>query len=542
MAGRRAAIRAAIGLALAGLLASAFPASAAAQTSPWWTGDQDVILGYGCTPIVLEPRDSRFNCPPYASHVHEAMDIDLAYGTPIHAGWPGIVTEVGGREAHDYGPHYVKIWLDEGHDIVLGHLSAAVVVSGQRVEIGTLIGYVGDLGVADIPNLDFSARPHDGGPYQSIDPAPFLSFLDPAEASQSFAARDPHGHVQVLARWQVDGRIWASNPGSLWSAIPGGPSPGFASQPLVRGDGSGRLVALAVGLDGALWTSSQEERLDGSGRWRAWLSLGAPGGAGLAGSPAAGVDLDGSLHVLVGASDGSLWETRQDRPGGAWSGWDANPIGRGFAGDPGLARDSSGALEVVVASLDGSLQVDRQAASGSWSGWVSLGAPAGAGAGAGFSGRPAMVRDASGQVVVFVVTAGGSLFVSTQSADGAGWTPWSSIGCCSDEVVAAVVRRDGRLQLVRLDRSGFLVTAFRQDGSWTAWSRLGSGASGGVAVVLQPDGSPLVITGATADRMVARSGDPANLMAYITEARARALDTAVRLLSRGDAASPPAVV
>ncbi len=121
---------------VAASLMSALPRSANAQSSPWWPGDPEVILGYGCTSVELEPYDSRFVCPATASHVHEGMDIDLPYGTPIYAGWPGIVTEVGGREAHDYGPHYVKIWLDEGHDILLGHLSRATVVPHQRVEIG----------------------------------------------------------------------------------------------------------------------------------------------------------------------------------------------------------------------------------------------------------------------------------------------------------------------------------------------------------------------------------------------------------------------
>src|ERR1700736_5627428 len=71
-------------------IVSAEPASA--LDSPWWRGDHAVIPGYGCTAITLEPVDRRFSCPAYATHVHEAMDIDLAYGTPVYAGWPGVVT------------------------------------------------------------------------------------------------------------------------------------------------------------------------------------------------------------------------------------------------------------------------------------------------------------------------------------------------------------------------------------------------------------------------------------------------------------------
>ena len=95
------------------------------------------------------------------------------------AGWPGTVTSVGGREAHDYGPHYVVIWLAEGHDILLGHLSRADVVVGQKLRAGDPIGLTGDLGECNWPNLDFQARPHGGTTYQSIDPGRFLSSAPP---------------------------------------------------------------------------------------------------------------------------------------------------------------------------------------------------------------------------------------------------------------------------------------------------------------------------------------------------------------------------
>ena len=160
----------AVTLAVAGL---ALPRPALAVTADWWHGNYPLLLDYGCTTFELEPVDSRFNCPP-GWRAHEAIDMGMPVGTPIFAGLPGTVTEVGGGESHDYGPNYVKVWLDEGHDVNLGHLSKALVHVGQRLAYGAPIGFSGDLGVTNAPNLDFSVRPHGGSAYTSINPAPFL--------------------------------------------------------------------------------------------------------------------------------------------------------------------------------------------------------------------------------------------------------------------------------------------------------------------------------------------------------------------------------
>ncbi len=165
--------RAAWGALGTAILMLGAPLQAHAQTSSWFRGDYDVLLGYGCTTFELEPFDPRFGCPD-GYRVHEAIDFDTPIGTPIFAGWPGTVVSVGGREAHDYGPHYVLLALDEGHDILLGHLSRAYVAVGQKLRAGDPIGLTGDLGECNWPNLDFQARVHGGSTYQSIDPGRFL--------------------------------------------------------------------------------------------------------------------------------------------------------------------------------------------------------------------------------------------------------------------------------------------------------------------------------------------------------------------------------
>jgi hypothetical protein len=164
------------------LAAAAFallPSAAFAEGQPapgrWLKQDYPVILGYGCTTFELEPFDPRFDCPP-GYRVHEAIDFETPVGTPVYAGLPAIVTTVGAPETHDYGPHYLRLWLDEGHDLLLGHLSAALVRSGDRVRVGQLLGYTGDLGETNWPNLHFEVRAHGGSTYTSVDPAPYLTF------------------------------------------------------------------------------------------------------------------------------------------------------------------------------------------------------------------------------------------------------------------------------------------------------------------------------------------------------------------------------
>jgi hypothetical protein len=509
MTGRSAAIKGFMAIVLAASIIPALPRTAAAQSSPWWPGDPEVILGYGCTSIELEPYDRRFSCPAQASHVHEGMDIDLPYGTSVYAGWPGVVTEIGGSEAHDYGPHAVKIWLDEGHDIVLGHLSKVTVVKGQRVEIGTLIGYVGDLGVTDIPNLDFGARPHGGGTGQSIDPSRFLSFLDRSQVSQSYAMRDPNGRIQVLARAPADGSAWSIGLNGSWAETPGGPYGGFATEPVVASDGRGRLVAFGVGVDGTLWASSQLVSLDATTRWGAWTPLGRPATAPpLVGLPAVATDPQGRMHLFVRAGDGTLWEARQSRVGGRWSRWARTPFASQVAGDPVTARDSAGALQVFAPGADGRVLVNRQAgAGGSSTGWRSLGRPSSGEAG--FSGRIAVIRDGAGLLETFVVTGDGSVFTSMQSKQSktGRWTPWTQIGWRADSSVAAVLRPDRRVQVFALNRSGFLLTSIRQGNDWSPWVTLGHGLSGGIAATIGPNASVTVVGASDAHTFVVRSGD-----------------------------------
>lgn len=195
-------------------VASLVPVTAAAvDHQRWLHGDYDILLGYGCTTFQLEPVDSRFDCPE-GFRVHEGIDFATPTGTAVYAGMPGVVDRIGepGTDLKDFGPNYVVIWLDEGHDAVLGHLSARVVHEGQRLRAGDLVGYTGDLGETNVPNLHIEIRPHGGTAYDSIDPTPYVTLVgaepDAPAASPAASSHTPSPAVTVdAAQLTTDGLV-----------------------------------------------------------------------------------------------------------------------------------------------------------------------------------------------------------------------------------------------------------------------------------------------------------------------------------------------
>ena len=115
-----------------------------------------ISQGFGCTSFDLEPID--LACPGH--HWHSGIDLAAARGTPVMATLPGIVTVV--LSATGYGLHVI---IDHGGGLssLYGHLNTAIVVSGDYVDAGEVIGTVGSTGNASGPHLHFEIR-RDGIP------------------------------------------------------------------------------------------------------------------------------------------------------------------------------------------------------------------------------------------------------------------------------------------------------------------------------------------------------------------------------------------
>jgi murein DD-endopeptidase MepM/ murein hydrolase activator NlpD len=101
------------------------------------------------------------------SEPHPGIDIAVPMGTPIRAAGGGTVAEAG--DDPEYG-HFILITHPDGYQSMYGHASRVLVLPGQVVAAGEVIGLSGSTGRSTAPHLHFEIRR--GG--RSIDPRSLL--------------------------------------------------------------------------------------------------------------------------------------------------------------------------------------------------------------------------------------------------------------------------------------------------------------------------------------------------------------------------------
>ena len=86
---------------------------------------------------------------------HAGLDISAPSGTVIRATGDGLVTSA--QMMSGYGREVI---VDHGHGVhtVYGHMSGMIVLSGQHVVRGQIIGYVGQTGRSTGPHLHYEVR------------------------------------------------------------------------------------------------------------------------------------------------------------------------------------------------------------------------------------------------------------------------------------------------------------------------------------------------------------------------------------------------
>ncbi len=91
-------------------------------------------------------------------HGYNAVDYGMPVGTPLYAAASGriIISKNSGWNG-GYG-NYVKIQHPNGTQTVYGHMQGTLVLVGQTVEKGDLIGYSGNSGNSTGPHLHFEIR------------------------------------------------------------------------------------------------------------------------------------------------------------------------------------------------------------------------------------------------------------------------------------------------------------------------------------------------------------------------------------------------
>jgi murein DD-endopeptidase MepM/ murein hydrolase activator NlpD len=107
---------------------------------------------------------------------HTGLDFRAAYGTPIRAVKSGVVLFAG--NTGDWAGNHVAIRHADGRTTMSSHMSSMAVGSGQTVQAGQVIGYVGQTGRAFGAHLHFELYPvgvRYGDVYKAIDPQPWLA-------------------------------------------------------------------------------------------------------------------------------------------------------------------------------------------------------------------------------------------------------------------------------------------------------------------------------------------------------------------------------
>ncbi len=154
------------------------PVTGTAGTLPTTTTSTARTLPAGTTgvlPIASGIVGTPFGARGSWASYHTGMDFRAAYGTPIHAVLPGVIVFAG--NSGDWAGNHVAVTHVDGHTTMYSHMSRMAVTTGQTVQAGQVIGYVGETGRAFGAHLHFELYPAGvkyGDIYKAVDPAPWL--------------------------------------------------------------------------------------------------------------------------------------------------------------------------------------------------------------------------------------------------------------------------------------------------------------------------------------------------------------------------------
>ena len=91
---------------------------------------------------------------------------------------PGVVVYAG--NSGDWAGNHVAVRHADGHTTMYSHMSRMAVTTGQTVQAGQVIGYVGETGRAFGAHLHFELYPDGvryGDVYKAVDPTPWLQSI-----------------------------------------------------------------------------------------------------------------------------------------------------------------------------------------------------------------------------------------------------------------------------------------------------------------------------------------------------------------------------
>lgn len=150
-------------------------------------GGDIVITGFVFPVADPHTFSSTFGAPRSGGRSHEGNDIFAPMGTPLVACERGVIDNMGVGELGG-----TKLWVvgESGTEYYYAHLSAYAdgITDGTTVEVGQIIGYVGNTGnaISTPPHLHFEIHPGGGS---AIDPYPLLHAVDQLDGEHVLPAR-----------------------------------------------------------------------------------------------------------------------------------------------------------------------------------------------------------------------------------------------------------------------------------------------------------------------------------------------------------------
>ncbi len=132
--------------------------------------------GAGVSPVPGAVIGAHFGQYGIWSRYHTGLDFRAGHGTPIRAVKAGVVVYAG--NSGDWAGNHVAVRHADGRTTMSSHMSSMAVRSGQSVQAGQVIGYVGQTGRAFGAHLHFELYPAGvryGDVYKAINPVPWLN-------------------------------------------------------------------------------------------------------------------------------------------------------------------------------------------------------------------------------------------------------------------------------------------------------------------------------------------------------------------------------
>jgi len=133
--------------------------------------------------VITSLFGSRPNPFGFGSEVHNGLDFVDAYGSPVYATAPGMITSAGLDGGYGL---VVTISHSYGYSTLYAHLSGVAVKQNTQVKRGQLIGYLGNSGRSTGPHLHYTIYQGE----KSIDPQPYLK-LTGAEFQKLSNPKEP---------------------------------------------------------------------------------------------------------------------------------------------------------------------------------------------------------------------------------------------------------------------------------------------------------------------------------------------------------------